>query len=188
MSKWFRRVQSGPGLDTVSLTWRLRLGFGVVLVLLSLVGAMGWHMAGATSDRLVRLVGDARLADLAQQMQLAVKDMAISAASLGLVEDELGIKDELQRLNDASQRYGVAKQALSLGVAERSDSGPIAQQLAQVSATEAVAQRMYGSIKDMAGHGSRTAIGDFAINQVAAPQAAWLKELARLNERLWDRR
>lgn len=178
MLGFFRGLRMGA----VSLAWRLKLGFGVVLVLLSVVGAMGWQMAVSNSERLLRLVDDAQLTALAQQMQLAVKDMALSASSVGLVEDELDIQDELQRLGDASQRYGAAKQELQRSLAQRSDSLPITDQLALVTATEAVAQRMYGSIKDMAGHGSRTAIGDFAVNQVAAPQAAWLKELAQLND------
>lgn len=182
--KSIRMLGFSRGLKTgaVSLAWRLKLGFGVVLVLLGVVGAMGWQMAVSNSERLLRLVDDAQLTALAQQMQLAVKDMALSASSVGLVEDELDIQDELQRLSDASQRYGAAKQELQRSLAQRSDSLPITDQLALVTATEAVAQRMYGSIKDMAGHGSRTAIGDFAINQVAAPQAAWLKELAQLND------
>lgn len=175
-------IRRGLGMGGMSLAWRLRLGFGLVLALLGLVGAMGWQMAVSSSASLLRIADDARLTDLAQQMQLAVKDMAISSASVGLVEDELDIQDELARLDEAGKRYGAAKQELVAALAQRKEGSPIAQQLALVGANETVARRMYSSIKDMAGHGSRTAIGDFAINQVAAPQAAWLKELARLND------
>jgi len=170
------------GLKGMSISTRLHLGFGVVLVMLGAVGAMGWYQTRSLSESTRVLVEeDARRGSLANDMQIAVQEMVISLGQLCQLEDPEEIKLQLKEFKGAVERYGQGKQALAkLPVGAGHDGWK--KSFTAVQAVEDGALSLFNQMAALAGTTDRNTLSDFYATQVSSPQMMWMESLNGLRK------
>lgn len=166
----------------LSIALRLQLGFLIVLLLLAALGVMNWLQTGMLSDSTRRLVEeDGRRGWVANDMQIAVQDMALALGTLCQTEDG----DEARRVQDdykaALARYDVSKKTLR-ELPARVDAAAWKQALTEMEVTENNARSLFDQLAGMAGQADVHTLQDFYATQVSTPQMVWMDSLGNLRK------
>lgn len=101
---------------------RLGLGFGLILVLMTLLAVLGLSRMSEIRRHLNEITGsDMVKSDLAGEMVDAVKTIAIAVRNVALLSDEASVAIEAKRIADQHEKYMVASNKLAQMV--KSDTG-----------------------------------------------------------------
>jgi methyl-accepting chemotaxis protein len=180
MRQWWTTVRRAVQGGTWSIGARLNLGFGLVLGLMVVVGGLAWMQFVQQDHRLRHLADtDVQRTALAQQMQLAVKDMVVSLANLCLLEEAADQADERQAFQAAMTRYDGARKALDRSLAG-DGSQRLREAMRQVAAAEDGAVPIFTKMAAFDGSIDRAVQADFYYTQVGGPQRAWQQGLREL--------
>jgi len=170
-------------LSRSSIAARLHLGFAMLLILLGCVGALSWFQTSTLSTHMSRLVNeDARRANLANDMQIAVKDMVIALANLCLLEDAEDIKGQKSDFEAAKGRYTQSHAELAKAVAAAGAAAPWKKAVDNVSNVEEGAMSLFTQMASLGGVTGREALVDFYYTQVTGPQQMWMESLMQLKK------
>lgn len=161
MRQWWTTVRRAVQGGTWSIGARLNLGFGLVLGLMVVVGGLAWMQFVQQDHRLRHLADtDVQRTALAQQMQLAVKDMVVSLANLCLLEEAADQADERQAFQAAMTRYDGARKALDRSLAG-DGSQRLREAMRQVAAAEDGAVPIFTKMAAFDGSIDRAVQADF---------------------------
>jgi methyl-accepting chemotaxis protein len=169
-------------MNNLKLSSRLALGFGVVLVLLALVAAVGVSRMARLNGNLEDIVNiNNEESRLAVAMRIAINQVSTATRNIVLLTDEAAMKAEMERLQKSRADYDAAEQKL----------GRMFSELSETSAEEKALFARIRELKDTARPAINKVIelglankADEAISILmkdAQPaQAAWLLALGEL--------
>jgi len=170
------------GLKGVSISTRLHLGFGVVLVLLGVVGGMSWYQSRVQSESARVLVEEeAKRGSLANDMQIAVQEMVIALGQMCLQEDPAEVAHLQKGFKAAIERYAQGKQAL-LKLPVRADHASWKKAFDDVLTVEDGALTLFNQMAVLAGNTDRATLAEFYSSQVSSPQTMWMDGLSGLRK------
>jgi methyl-accepting chemotaxis protein len=101
-------------LSNKTVGTRLALGFGLVLVLLVIMAALGITRTAQIQDRLEKVVNVNNVETrLVIDMRAIVKDRTVSLRNLSLLTDPDDMKPELEHIKEQTAKYNEAEQKIS---------------------------------------------------------------------------
>jgi len=172
-------------LFSSSIATRLKLGFGSLLLFLSVLAVTSWWQTGALGQRIESLVEeDVRFTHLASEMQLAVNEMVLTLANMCMLEDVEDVKDQQPKFKASVARYQTARAELDKEAVEHQKAAVLAS-LKTLRNIEDGAVALFGHMATQAvEEPNRAQLIDFYYTQAAAPQRHWLGELDKLKAEL----
>lgn len=177
---WIRARHAWARHQGWTIGTRLSLGFGLVLVLLLLVGGLAWVQFIRQDERLTRLADvDVQREALANQMELAVKDVVLSLANLCLLEDPQDKAEQRRQFQAATTRYNTARSALDQSLGQAA-APRLRQALDEVMAAEDGAVPIFSKMAAFDDSLERAIQADFYYTQVSGPQRIWQDRLGQL--------
>ncbi|HUN91289.1 MAG TPA: methyl-accepting chemotaxis protein [Burkholderiaceae bacterium] len=177
---------SGGGIESrgLSIAQRLHLGFGGVLVLLAVVGALAWVLPGRLAGRMQQLVDrDVAGIEAASGMQVSVQHMIIALGAMCLTDDAEDIRFQRERYAQAASAYAGAREAF-LRTASGSGSDAVRKALDDVAKVEEGAHSTFDQMARIPTGANRETAAEFYSQHVSGPQELWLKALGDLNQAL----
>lgn len=171
-------------LNHLSIAMRLHIGFALVLLLLAVIGMLGWFYTGALAARTQNVVDlDYRRAEIVSTMEKAVSDMALSVTSMSLNDDPEDIAYEVKRLEQSSKIYEERVKELDASIREGDQTMGLATQIKTLNETSSGALTVMNQISLKATAGiSREQLAQFTINQLRPSQDAWFLTLDKLKQ------
>lgn len=190
-SSWlWRRARSvvSHGSAGASLSSRLALGFGLILVMMGGVGGFSWTRIGHLSEQLSAVVDvDHQRARLVGLMQRAVDDMAMSIYLMALSDDPEVIAEAQTSLGAAQGLYGRAQAAMEKSLRLADVDHRLSEQFKVVSKQQKIGQILHAQLLNMRMAGvRREGVADFAMAQLQRPQTLWIGELATMRDLVTD--
>ena len=157
---------------------RLGLGFGLVLVLMTLLAVLGLSRMSEIRTHLNEITGsDVVKTDLAGEMVDAVKTIAVAVRNVALLTDAAGVAAEAKRIADLRDKYTVASNKLAELV--YSDTGKAL--LARIAESRAKTDPLIDkAVAFGQAHQSAEAI-QVLMTEVRPVQRAWLAALDDLH-------
>ena len=168
-----------------SISTRLTLGFGGILILLIAVAAVGQISAKAVQKRMQEITGvNASKTKLANAMLASVNALGIQSRSVVMLDavDAARSKDQSQQLNESLQRYAAQQKELS-ALVQSGDTNPAEQALMQE--IEAIAMKTGPELQQAAIQaldGDPVAANMTVMVRANPGELAWNKKLAGMVE------
>ncbi|MCK6401323.1 MAG: methyl-accepting chemotaxis protein [Sphaerotilus natans subsp. sulfidivorans] len=177
-----RLDKSGLQLPEMSVSARLHLGFSIVLILVAVLGLLGYLQNEEHAKSTQRLVSeDAVRASLTNDLQITVQQMVIVLGDLTQQEDPEEITRLQKSFQASSEQYLRLKDALLKVPQSNADVDAEWKGVLQTMVeTETGAHQLFIQMADMAGRSSPSAVRTFYEMQVFTPLTAWMENLARL--------
>lgn len=174
-----------PSASNRSISTRLTLGFGGILILLISVAAVGQISAKAVQKRMQEITGvNASKTKLANAMLASVNALGIQSRSVVMLDavDAARSKDQSQQLNESLQRYAAQQKELS-ALVQSGDTNPAEQALMQE--IEAIAMKTGPELQQAAIQaldGDPVAANMTVMVRANPGELAWNKKLAGMVE------
>jgi methyl-accepting chemotaxis protein len=174
-----------PNAAHRSISTRLTLGFGGILILLIAVAAVGQISAKAVQKRMQEITGvNATKTKLANAMLASVNALGIQSRSVVMLDavDAARSKDQSQQLNESLKRYAVQEKELS-ALVQAGDTNPAEQALMQE--IEAIAKKTGPELQQAAIQaldGDPVAANMTVMVRANPGELAWNKKLAGMVE------
>ena len=174
-----------PSANYRSISTRLTLGFGGILILLIAVAAVGQISAKAVQKRMQEITGvNASKTKLANAMLASVNALGIQSRSVVMLDavDAARSKDQSQQLNESLQRYAAQQTELS-ALVQSGDTNPAEQALMQE--IEAIALKTGPELQQAAIQaldGDPVAANMTVMVRANPGELAWNKKLAGMVE------
>ena len=174
-----------PSASHRSISTRLTLGFGGILILLIAVAAVGQISAKAVQKRMQEITGvNATKTKLANSMLASVNALGIQSRSVVMLDavDAARSKDQSQQLNESLKRYATQEKELS-ALVQTGDTDPAEQALMQE--IEAIAKKTGPELQQAAIQaldGDPVAANMTVMVRANPGELAWNKKLAGMVE------
>lgn len=167
---------------------RLAIGFGLLLLLIGVVGGFSWLRIGHLSQQLSAVIDvNYKRAGLVSAMQTAVDDMAMSIYLMAL-SDEADVVDGAQSAWSAAQQaYAQAQSGMAKSLSTLGGEGGLSAQFKAVTQRQAEALRLHAQLINMRKLGvGRDGVAAFAMAQLQRPQVLWIGELVKMRDIVTD--
>lgn len=174
-----------PSASHRSISTRLTLGFGGILILLIAVAAVGQISAKAVQKRMQEITGvNATKTKLANSMLASVNALGIQSRSVVMLDavDAARSKEQSQQLNESLKRYATQEKELS-ALVQTGDTDPAEQALMQE--IEAIAKKTGPELQQAAIQaldGDPVAANMTVMVRANPGELAWNKKLAGMVE------
>ncbi len=161
-------------LTNMKIGLRLGLGFGLVLVLMTLLAVLGLTRMSEIRSHLDKITGDNMVkTDLVGEMGRGVQTIAIAVRNVAMLTDEEGMAAEAKRVTDQREKYTVANNKLAELVT--SDAGKTL--LAKIAESRAQTAPLVDKALALARAGKHAEAVPVLMKEVRPVQRAWLAAL-----------
>ncbi|NQE48704.1 methyl-accepting chemotaxis protein [Herbaspirillum rubrisubalbicans] len=171
-------------MGKLKVVTRLALGFGLILVFLLGISALGFYGMSRVNDALTDItrVNNAEI-KLASALRNALSQRAIAIRNIALLEDEASMQAEAQTLARQEKLYADAYTALEkMFATEASTTEREHKLLAQVKADENATVPLMAKALQLGLENKPAEAVKVLISEVRPKQLAWIKSLTELSE------
>ncbi|WP_363324866.1 methyl-accepting chemotaxis protein [Eleftheria terrae] len=168
--------------DSLRIGTRLHLAFGLVLILLAAIAALGVSSMAAMNGRLDEIVAfNSQKARLAGSMRTVINRVATGTRTLILVTDDAGMKAEAALVATLRAEYDAAEQKLDALIAA-SENGVEAERtlVARIKELKTIARPLTNQVIELGLAQRNEEAIRLLLQQTQPAQVTWLRALAEL--------
>ncbi len=168
---------------------KLALGFGVTVMLLMAVAALGLYSLQQVQGRLEEIVKvNNQQARQAVAMRIAINQVASATRNIVLLEDAQDIAAEVKQIQVSRERYNQAEAKLAqLFEQHSSTTAPERELFERIKQQRDIVRPLNNKVVELGERNQTEAATKVLMQEVRPPQALWLKslgELADMEEKL----
>ncbi|SNS52804.1 methyl-accepting chemotaxis protein [Noviherbaspirillum humi] len=168
----------------LKIGWRLRIGFGIMLLFLMLVAGLALLRMSFLGEQ-VRAISEINNTEmkLALEMRLTIYDRMIALRNIMLLSDEAALKQEHQRIRDQAAKYDAAEARLDAMFKSIADTTDTEKDLMkQVRKLRVEGDAVIEKVAGLASSGKQDMATKLLFTELRPVQQAWIGKLTELVE------
>ena len=168
-------------IDNFKIGSRLFAAFGIVLVMLAVVAAVGVTRMAAIQEAMVDITkGNNEESSLASDMRLSVDDRMISLRNAVLLDEPAEIQAQIERVRAQAQNYAAAEKKLRTTFATFGIQDDESKLLAEIQQQSAAAQPLIEKVEALGLDNKNAEATKILIGELRAVQGKWQAGLVAL--------